>query len=133
MVITLPAPPDAIELERFTDLAPGLSLREAGLLLAGLARNSSFLDAHVYPLLEVARSAEDWYVARSYEAREGYCSLQIFVWPPGTATRIHDHTCWGAYCCAVGSVREERYERLDDDGSQPGHARLKKIWSRIWR
>jgi len=25
-----------------------------------------------------------------------------------------DHSSWGVYCCAVGSILEERYERLDD-------------------
>jgi hypothetical protein len=32
----------------------------------------------------------------------GSYSLQVFVWPPGTATRIHDHASWGAYACARG-------------------------------
>jgi hypothetical protein len=31
----------------------------------------------------------------------------------------------------VGSVLEERYDRLDD-GSQPNHARLKKVWQLWW-
>jgi hypothetical protein len=31
----------------------------------------------------------------------------------------------------VGSVLEERYERLDD-GSLPDHARLKKLWKLDW-
>ena len=58
-------------------------------------------------------------------------SLQVFVWPPGSATRIHDHSSWGAFCCVVGSVQEERYERIDD-GSLPDHARLKKLWRLEW-
>ena len=95
MVATLPAAPDAIELERLTDLLPALSIQEAVFLLAHLARDPAFLDAHVYPLLEGARSAEDWYVARSYEALNGSCSLQVFVWPAGTGIKIHDHTAWG--------------------------------------
>ena len=45
-------------------------------------------------------------------------------------TQIHDHTSWGAYCCVVGSVLEERYERLD--GLQEGHARLRKVWQLMW-
>jgi hypothetical protein len=49
----------------------------------------------------------------------------------GIRTKIHDHTSWGAYCCAVGSVLEERYERLDD-GSRLNHARLKKVWQLSW-
>ena len=31
----------------------------------------------------------------------------------------------------LGSVLEERYERLDD-GSQLNHARLKKVWQLSW-
>jgi predicted metal-dependent enzyme (double-stranded beta helix superfamily) len=58
--------------------------------------------------------------------------LQFFVWPPGTGTRVHDHSSWGAFCCAVGSVLEERYERLDD-GFRREHARLKKAWRKVWR
>ena len=36
-----------------------------------------------------------------------------------------------AFCCAVGSVLEERYEHLDD-GCVPDHARLRKIWQLWW-
>jgi hypothetical protein len=31
----------------------------------------------------------------------------------------------------VGSVLEERYERLDD-GSRPDHAHLRKVWQLVW-
>jgi hypothetical protein len=37
----------------------------------------------------------------------------------------------GGFFCAVGSVLEERYERLDN-GSMPDHARLKKLWRLDW-
>jgi hypothetical protein len=46
-------------------------------------------------------------------------------------TKVHYHSSWGAYCCAIGSVLEERYERLDD-GSRHDHARLKKVWQLLW-
>jgi predicted metal-dependent enzyme (double-stranded beta helix superfamily) len=58
-------------------------------------------------------------------------SLQVFVWPPGTATRIHDHSSWGAFCCVVGTVLEERYERADD-GTLTDYARLKELWRLEW-
>ncbi|MDQ3638979.1 MAG: cysteine dioxygenase family protein [Actinomycetota bacterium] len=131
MVATLSPAPQKIEPRTLADLPPAPTLRDAVFLLARLTRHPAFLDAHVYPLLEGASSAEDWHVAQSHEARDGSYSLQVFVWPPGTATQIHDHASWGAYRCVVGSVLEERYERLDD-GSRPGHAHLKKSWSRIW-
>src|SRR5215204_1146481 len=69
--------------------------------------------------------------ARTRAALDGSSSLQVFVWPPGSRTRIHDHSSWGAYCCAIGSVLEERYERLDE-GFRPDHARLKKAWQLSW-
>jgi predicted metal-dependent enzyme (double-stranded beta helix superfamily) len=70
-------------------------------------------------------------MARHHDAPDSSFSLQVFVWPPGSRTRIHDHSSWGAYCCAIGSVLEERYERLDD-GSRPDFARLKKVWRLSW-
>jgi predicted metal-dependent enzyme (double-stranded beta helix superfamily) len=127
--IALPSVEES-QLEALAALPLEFALREAVPLLARLAYDPAFLDAHVLPLLEEAREAENWYVAHSCEDQDGSYSLQVFVWPPGTRTKIHDHTSWGAYCCVVGSVLEERYERLDD-GSQLDHARLKKVW-RLW-
>lgn len=57
--------------------------------------------------------------------------MQVFAWPPGTRTRFHDHTSWGAFCCALGSLVVERYERRDD-GSRPRFTRLKKVWQLAW-
>jgi predicted metal-dependent enzyme (double-stranded beta helix superfamily) len=99
--------------------------------LAHLVRDPAFLDACVLPLLQTARIIEDWYVAQRCEGQDGSYSLQVFVWPEGSRTHIHDHTTWGAYCCVAGSMLEERYERLDD-GSQLEHARLKKVWQLSW-
>lgn len=130
MTTMLPAP-DTSELGRLSGLPAELALQKAAPLLARLVRDPAFLDAHVLPLLEEARRAEDWYVAHRYDGRDGSYSLQVFVWPAGTETQIHDHTSWGAYCCVVGSVLEERYERLDD-GSRLDHARLKKVWQLSW-
>lgn len=130
MPTTLPAP-EGPELERLPDLAPEVAVREAGLVLAHLATDAAFLRVHILPLLQEARGARGWYVARVCAPPDGSYSLQVFVWPPGTRTQIHDHTTWGAYCCVVGSVLEERYERLDD-GSTPDYARLKKVWQLNW-
>jgi len=63
---------------------------------------------------------------------KGGCSLQVFVWAPGSRTPIHDHTSWGAYYCVVGSLLEDRYERVDD-GTQLNHADLRAGWRRAWR
>jgi predicted metal-dependent enzyme (double-stranded beta helix superfamily) len=113
-------------------LPPGPALQEAIPILSRLVRNPDFLDSHVLPLLEEAGRAEDWYVAYRQDDPDCSYSLQVFVWPPGAATRIHDHSSWGTFCCVVGSVLEERYERADD-GSLPDYARLKKLWRLEWR
>jgi predicted metal-dependent enzyme (double-stranded beta helix superfamily) len=112
-------------------LPPEPTLRDAIPILSRLVRDPDFLTSHVLPHLEEAGRAEDWYVTYRYDD-PGSCSLQIFVWPPESATRIHDHSSWGAFCCVVGSVLEERYERADD-GSLRDYARLKKLWRLEWR
>ena len=119
------------KLEELFELPPEHAVREAVSILDCLARNSAFLDAYVHPLINEATGAGNWYVAHSCEGKNGSYSLQVFIWPPGTRTQIHDHTSWGAFCCVVGSVLEERYERLDD-GSQLNRARLKKVWQLSW-
>lgn len=112
-------------------ILPELALREAVPGLSRLVRDPAFLDSHVLPLMDEAGRAEDWYVAYLNDDPHSSYSLQVFVWPPGSATMIHDHSSWGAFCCVVGSVLEERYERLDD-GLLDDHARLKKIWRLPW-
>jgi len=112
-------------------LTPELALRDAIPVLSRLVRDSDFLDSHILPLLEEAGRAKDWYVAYRHDDPDCSYSLQVFVWPPDSATRIHDHSSWGVFCCVVGAVLEERYERLDD-GSRPDHAHLKKIWQLLW-
>jgi predicted metal-dependent enzyme (double-stranded beta helix superfamily) len=113
-------------------LTPQLALREAIPVLSRLVRDPDFLDWHVVPLLEEAESAKEWYVAYRYDNLGCSYSLQVFLWPSGSATRIHDHSSWGAFCCVVGSILEEHYERADD-GSLPDYARLKKLWQLEWR
>ena len=123
---------DTNELQMLSELPTELVLQDAAPFLAHLVKDPTFLEAEILPLLdEVRGTEEDWYVAHSYEGKDDSFSLQVFVWPPGTKTNIHDHSSWGVYCCAVGSVLEERYERLDD-GSRPDHAHLKKIWQLSW-
>jgi predicted metal-dependent enzyme (double-stranded beta helix superfamily) len=129
---TTPLTLDMNELQKLGELPTELALRRAVPLVATLVKDPAFVECEILPLLEEARGTEEgWYVARSYEGKDHSFSLQVFVWPPGTETRIHDHSSWGVFCCAVGSVLEERYERLDD-GARPDHARLEKIWQLLW-
>jgi predicted metal-dependent enzyme (double-stranded beta helix superfamily) len=120
------------ELQRLSALPTELALRQAAPFLANLVKDPALVAFEILPLLPEARGIEEvWYVAHSYEGEDHSFSLQVFVWPPNTETKIHDHSSWGVYCCAVGSVLEERYERLDD-GSRPDYAHLKKIWQLMW-
>jgi hypothetical protein len=123
---------DTNELRKLSSLPTELAVRRAALFLAHLVKDPAFFEAEMLPLLEEARGVEEsWYVAHGYEGEDHSFALQVFVWPPSARTRIHDHSSWGVFCCAVGSVLEERYERLDD-GSLPDHARLKKVWQLLW-
>lgn len=112
-------------------LPPDLSLQDGVLHLIRLLSDPTFSNVRVLPLLEQAERAQDWYVAYRLDSPDRSYSLQVFVWPAGSKTKIHDHSSWGAYCCVWGSVLEERYERLDD-GLRPDHARLKKAWQLWW-
>jgi predicted metal-dependent enzyme (double-stranded beta helix superfamily) len=124
---------DTNELRWLSELPAELALQQAAPFLAHLVRDPAFLEAEVLPLLGESRGTEeeDWYVAHRYEGEDHSFSLQVFVWPPSTETKIHDHSSWGVFSCVVGSVLEERYERLDD-GSRPDRAHLKKIWQLVW-
>jgi predicted metal-dependent enzyme (double-stranded beta helix superfamily) len=123
---------DTNQLQKLSELPTEPALKQAAPFLVHLVKDPCFFQGEIRPLLKEARDAAgDWYVAHSYEGEDHTYSLQVFVWPPSTETRIHDHTSWGVYCCAVGSIYEERYERLDD-GSRLDHARLKKIRQRMW-
>jgi predicted metal-dependent enzyme (double-stranded beta helix superfamily) len=123
---------DTNYLQGLSELPMELAIQQAAPFLSHLVKDPAFFEGELRPLLQEARGAEgDWYVAHSYGGEGHTFSLQIFVWPPSTETKIHDHSSWGVYCCALGSVLEERYERLDD-GSRLDHARLKKIRQRMW-
>jgi predicted metal-dependent enzyme (double-stranded beta helix superfamily) len=115
----------------FDGLPAELALREAILVLSRVVRDPDFLASYILPLGEEARGAENWYVAYRHNDPGRSYSLQIFVWPPGTATRVHDHSSWGAFCCVLGSILEERYERTDD-GTMSDHAGLKELWRLEW-
>ena len=129
---TMTLPVDTDYLKSISELPVELALQEGALFLVRLVKDPTFFEGEIRPLLEQAGGAiGDWYVAHSYGGKDQTYSLQVFIWPPSAKTKIHDHSSWGVYCCAVGSVLEERYERVDD-GSRLDHARLKKIRQRLW-
>jgi predicted metal-dependent enzyme (double-stranded beta helix superfamily) len=129
---TLTSPVDTNQLQRLSELPTEPALMQAAPFLEHLVEDPTFIEGEILPLLEEGRGAAgDWYVAHRYEGEDPTYSLQVFVWPPSTETKIHDHTSWGVYCCALGSILEERYERLDD-GARLDHARLRKTRQRMW-
>ena len=73
-IVSLPSVEES-RLETLAGLSPEPVLREAVPLLIRLASDPTFLDAHVLPLLEEAREAEDWYVAHSCEGQDDSYSL----------------------------------------------------------
>lgn len=117
------------ELREISRLTREVALRRAVRFVENLAEDPVLLEIEVPSLLEEAERAGSWYVARRHENED--FSLQVFVWPAGTGTKVHDHSSWGVYRCVAGSVLEKRYTRLDD-GSRPDHARLEKAWQRRW-
>jgi predicted metal-dependent enzyme (double-stranded beta helix superfamily) len=118
-------------LDRLAKLPPAQALRQAITLVARLAREG--IGALVTDLSDSdpRDRAGGPVVARHVTGRAGAWWLGFYLWLPGAATAIHDHTSWGVYYCAAGTLQEERYRRLDD-GAQPNHARLKLSWRRHW-
>jgi predicted metal-dependent enzyme (double-stranded beta helix superfamily) len=110
--------------------APPVAMAAAARLLTRLMSDPSFLNAQVLPHLELTSDAGP-YVAHRYDV-PGAFKVEIFVWPPHAASDIHDHSSWGAFGCALGSLQEERYRRLDDS-TRLNYAHLKKLWQRVWR
>jgi len=108
------------------------TLRDGVLYLVQLVNDPAFSNSRIFPLLKQAERAQGWYVARRHDSPDGSYSLQVFVWPPGSKTEIHDHSSWGIFCCAIGSLFEERYVRVDD-GTKPNHAHLRMLWQTTWK
>jgi predicted metal-dependent enzyme (double-stranded beta helix superfamily) len=119
------------ELRSICELPMEPALPRAARFLADLVKDPDFVRLRIFPLIEAAGESDEWYVANQYDGEDGSCSLKIFVWPAGTGTMIHDHSSWGAYACALGTVLEERYDRTDD-GSISEHASLRKAWQLSW-
>jgi predicted metal-dependent enzyme (double-stranded beta helix superfamily) len=118
-------------LDELAALPPAQALRHAIPVLSRLANEQVTL--HALDLF--AADPSNWdggpLIARHVAGRAGSWWLGFFLWLPGATTPIHDHTSWGVYYCAAGTLTEERYRRLDD-GAQPDYARLKRAWRRRW-
>lgn len=133
-------------LDEVAQLPPELAVREVASALTRLVREPAFrladllhgTTAPAKPLLaagdagqSLVKTTPDPYVAARHEGGADSYALQVFVWPAGSSSYIHDHSCWGAIVSATGVLHEERYVRVDD-GSVPNQAHLKKAWHRMW-
>lgn len=86
-----------------------LILAEGGRLLAGLiARDDWLPDAYAKP--DPTRYQQ--YLLHC-DSRERF-SVVSFVWGPGQATPIHDHTVWGLVGVLRGAELSQRFARRDD-------------------
>jgi predicted metal-dependent enzyme (double-stranded beta helix superfamily) len=122
---------DLLQLDPVAARPAPLAMGEGALILAHLLANPVFLRDHVVPAAHHIATGGP-YVARRYESERGGYALEIFMWPVGARTAIHDHSCWGLMGCAFGALQEERYTRLDS-GAHPQQARLRRHWRRVWR
>jgi len=113
------------DFRRLASLPPHLAVKEALDPLARIAK-----DAHLFDLLPSPGSTGTPSFRTLNETAE--YSLQLFLWPAGSRTPIHDHTSWGVYVCLAGQLGEDRYQRVDD-GAQPSRARLRRVWRTAWR
>ena len=83
-----------------------LILAEGGRLLAGLIARDDWLP-DVYAQAHPARYQQ--YLLHC-DSRERF-SVVSFVWGPGQATPIHDHTVWGLVGVLRGAELSQRFER----------------------
>jgi predicted metal-dependent enzyme (double-stranded beta helix superfamily) len=56
-------------------------------------------------------------------------TLYLAKFPATAPTPIHDHLSWGVACIVAGRDRYMQWERVDD-GTDPGHARLRLLFER---
>jgi predicted metal-dependent enzyme (double-stranded beta helix superfamily) len=113
-------------LDQAATLSPALALRECTpllpLLVPHLAQRIALAAKPAVgasPVFDTIAKTDGW-------------SLELFRWPRGARTPIHDHTSWGIYVCLAGQLGEERYVRIDD-GAQLSVARLRSEWRTVWR
>jgi predicted metal-dependent enzyme (double-stranded beta helix superfamily) len=104
---------------QFSDLLDGRplepeTLERGGQLLAELIAHDDWLPA------EYAQPSAQRYqqYALHVDARERF-SVVSFVWGPGQATPIHDHTVWGLVGLLRGAEQSQAYARGADGRWQP--------------
>jgi predicted metal-dependent enzyme (double-stranded beta helix superfamily) len=112
---------EAPRLERLRDFVVAFSA------IVGASRDEQRIRIEGGELLRKLVSVDDWLPQRYAEPdpvfyrqfllhsdSEERFSVVSFVWGPGQATPIHDHTVWGLIGVLRGSEREQHYERAPD-------------------
>ena len=118
-------------LERLLYDVPHMTLADACAFLKHIARDPQFVTTQILPYTSAQVASREPIIVATYGTRESSTCLQVFVWPAGAATPIHDHTAWGAYQCIVGSLVEDRYVCVDREHNS-AMAHLRKQWRRMW-
>jgi predicted metal-dependent enzyme (double-stranded beta helix superfamily) len=84
-------------------------------ILEGIVRGGSYPDIRQATLFDNE--------VLLYRDRGQRFSVWMYLYGPGEYTPVHDHTSWGVSGSALGELEVVRYRR-EDDGSDPGSARL---------
>src|SRR5829696_4282958 len=94
---------------------PGIPPAEVALwkaipILSDLVNDAHFLASHVLPLVE--EPAEDWYVAYHRDGPEHSYSVQVFVWPPVSRTKVNNIPSGEPFFSVVESFLKKGNEPL---------------------
>jgi hypothetical protein len=84
-------------------------------ILEGIVRGGSYPDIRQATILDNE--------VLLYRDRSQRFSVWMYLYGPGDYTPVHDHNSWGVSGSALGELEVVRYRR-EDDGSDPGSARL---------
>ena len=84
-------------------------------ILEGIIRGGS------YPDTRQATLFDNEFIL--YRDRGQRFSVWMYLYGPGEYTPVHDHNSWGVSGSVLGELEVVRYRR-EDDGSDPGSARL---------
>lgn len=102
------------------------SLRRVGERLAELARQPGLIsEAELTPMHDSSAT-----VTVVYSLSADALTLLLATFPATAPTPIHDHDSWGVACVVAGRDHYMQWERVDDAGADPGHARLCLLYER---
>ena len=71
---------------------PNLACNESHALLAQIIHDPVFVMTQIMPALSQIGFGREPAIVASYSIQESSTCLQVFTWPAGATTAIHDHT-----------------------------------------